>query len=72
MAYVEHNGSGYVDPTVDAVVKREHERRQKAIEDQEYHNMAEEIKKILGRHNYELCGPIELINMDSNRKRRIY
>ena len=72
MIYTEHNGSGYVDPTVDAVIKREQERKERVIEDREYHTMVNEIKKLLGKHNYELCGPISLINMDTNRKRRIY
>lgn len=70
--HMEHNGSGYVDPTADSVIKREYARKDKAIENQKYYNMVKSIKKILENNNYELEGPISLIHMTTGRKRRIY
>jgi hypothetical protein len=70
--HIEHNGSGYADPTADAVIKREHAREDRAREDQQYHNMVKGIKRLLENNDYVLQGPISLINMESGRKRRIY
>jgi hypothetical protein len=70
--YVEHNGSGYADPTADAVLRREHSREIKARENEKYTIMVKRIKKILDDNNYVLDGPISLINVVSGRKRRIY
>lgn len=70
--YVVHNASGYVDPTMDVVLKNDHKRRMKAKENTIYYNMRDTIKRILENNGYELEGPISLINMANGRKRRIY
>lgn len=69
---MERNGSGYIDPTVDAVLKIEHNKEVKDRENQRYHIMSKTIKRILENNGYELEGPISLINKDTGRKRRIY
>lgn len=70
--HIEHNGSGYADPTADAVLKREHAEEVKARDDRRYRDMVRLIKKILDDNNYVLQGPISLINQNNGRKRRIY
>jgi hypothetical protein len=70
--HIEHNGSGYADPTADAVIKREYAREDRAREDEQYRYMVKRIKKILADNDYMLQGPISLMNMESGRKRRIY
>ena len=70
--HVEHNGSGYVDSTVDSVIKREIVRKNKKDEDYKYHKMYHEINKILKDYDYVLEGPISMVNINSGRKRRIY
>jgi hypothetical protein len=70
--HIEHNGSGYADPTADAVIKREYAREDKAKEDERYRIMVKGIKRLLENNDYMLQGPISLINMESGRKRRIY
>lgn len=70
--YIEHNGSGFVDPTVDGVIKKEYNHKQRLKEDYKYSNMRKDIKAILADNGYVLEGPISLINTESGRKRRIY
>jgi hypothetical protein len=70
--HVEHNGSGFVDPTVDGVFKKAYNERERAKEDYEYRHMQKDIKAILEANSYVLEGPISLINVESGRKRRIY
>jgi len=70
--HVIHNGSGYADPTVDAVIEREHNADVERRENNKYKHMAGTIKRILENNGYELEGPISLINMANGRKRRIY
>jgi hypothetical protein len=70
--HVAHNGSGYADPTVDAVIRNEYKNELKTKEDNKYRNMSNTIKRILENNGYELEGPISLINMANGRKRRIY
>jgi hypothetical protein len=72
MSHVEHNGSGFVDPTVDKVIKKEYDHKKRIKEDCKYNKMSKEIKEILKDNGYILEGPISLINSDSGRKRRIY
>lgn len=70
--HVEHNGSGYPDPTIDAVIKMEKAEEKKHIENKKYRTMAKNIKHIIESNGYRLETPISLINQDSGRKRRIY
>lgn len=70
--HIEHNGSGYVDTTVDAIIKKENDDRQRVIEDYKYRRMTKMIKDILDVEGYTLEGPISLIKIESGRKRRIY
>ena len=70
--YITHNGSGYVDPTVDAVIKHESALKAKQREDARYHNMAKVIKTALESNGYVLDGPINLVNTNTGHKRRIY
>ena len=70
--HVERNGSGYVDTTVDYVVRKEYNRKARAKEDYEYRHMMNDIKDILESNGYILEGPISLINEKTGRKRRIY
>ena len=70
--HVEHNGSGYIDSTVDALIKKECECKKKAKEDYNYRKMMNTIKDLIKDNGYILEGPISLINEESGRKRRIY
>lgn len=70
--HIAHNGSGYADPTLDAVLKHEKADEERYTEDQKYHSMANHIRKVLENNGYKLEGPISLINIESGRKRRIY
>ena len=70
--HVEHNGSGYVDPTIDDIIKKECDARKRAREDYKYRKMMMNIKELLRTNGYVLDGPISLINEKNGRKRRIY
>lgn len=70
--HVEHNSSGYVDTTVDAVLKKEWNCEARTKEDIKYKAMIKNIKTILENSGYLLDGPISLISKESGRKRRIY
>lgn len=70
--HIEHNGSGYVDTTVDAVIKKERMTKKMDIEKCNFNKMLKDIKNILRTYNYVLDGPISLVNIDSGTKRRIY
>lgn len=70
--YIEHNGSGYRDDTVDDVIKHEQEENKAKKEEIKYIKLKRDIKKMLVEAGYILDGPISLINIDSGKKRRIY
>ena len=70
--YIEHNGSGYRDDTVDDVIKHEREENKAKKEEIKYIKLKRDIKKILVEAGYILDGPISLINIDNGKKRRIY
>lgn len=70
--YIEHNGSGYVDTTVDAVIKKERMEKKIDIEKCNFNKMLKDIKNILRKYNYVLDGPMSLVNVDSGTKKRIY
>lgn len=70
--HIEHNGSGYIDPAVDYVIKKEYNEKARKKEDYKYKQMVKQIKKILESNDYILDGPISLINVKSGRKKRIY
>lgn len=70
--YIEHNGSGYVDTTVDAVIKKERMTKKMDIEKCNFNRMLKDIKNILRKYNYVLDGPMSLVNVDSGTKKRIY
>ena len=70
--YVEHNGSGYIDETVDMVIKNEYNHEKRLKEDLKYKEMSKDIRGILEENGYVLEGPISLINKSNGRKRRIY
>lgn len=70
--HTEHNASGYIDETVDAVIKKEYNAKEVAKENYKYKDMSKHIKDLLDANGYILDGPISLINIDSGRKRRIY
>lgn len=70
--YVEHNGSGYRDDTINDVIKHEREENKAKKEEIKYIKLKRDIKKMLVEAGYILDGPISLINIDSGKKRRIY
>lgn len=70
--YITRNGSGYADPTVDAVIKKEDELKQKKIENSKYYFMKKELYEIIDKYGYELTKPIYLVNKESGSNRRIY
>ena len=70
--HVEHNSSGCIDYTVDAVIKKEWNKADRDQEDYKYRKMAKVIKAALETNGYVLEGPISLISTESGRKRRIY
>lgn len=73
---IEHNIEGYIDTAADPLIKKEyyHKRNEHArkIENGKYQKMVRKIKKILSDNDYVLNGPINLINTNSGRRRRIY
>lgn len=69
---VERNGSGYVDPTVDHIIKNEWNAKEIAREDYKFRHMSKDIKKLLEDNGYILDGPICLINTESGRRKKIY
>lgn len=71
-SHIEHNASGCIDETVDAVIKKEWNAKEYSKENYKYNEMKEKIKDMLDKNHYVLDGPISLINTDSGRKRRIY
>jgi hypothetical protein len=70
--YIEHNGSGVIDPTIDTVIKKEYNRKEHLKEECNYIEMKANIKRILEKNGYMLEGPISLIHIKTGEKRRIY
>lgn len=50
----------------------EFDLKERRKEDKKFNEMRKEIKKIISEYDYVLEGPINLINVESGRKRRIF
>ena len=69
---VERNKEGYIDPTLDGVLKREKIREKLEKEKANFKIMKRDIKKLLKMNGYIIEGPISLINIHSGKRRRMY